>query len=136
MHAGPPTDYKPMPLISYEVISQTENNNVDYGGVESKRELVRTGVPQGSVLGPLLFIIYINDLNLASDKFDDIMFADNTTLQSDLSTFGYESKPTELSTNINAELTKIAIWLKANKLSLNITKTKFMIFECPSSRPV
>jgi hypothetical protein len=78
----------------------------------------------------------MNDLNLASDKFHDIMFADDTTLQSDLSTFGSESKPMELSTkNINAELTKIAIWLKANKLSLNITKTKFMT-QCPSSRPV
>jgi hypothetical protein len=64
---------------------------VDYGGVESKRELVRTGVPQGSVPVPLLFIIYINDLNLASDKFQDIMFADDTILQSDLSTFGSES---------------------------------------------
>jgi hypothetical protein len=109
---------------------------VDFCGTEFKRESIKTGVPQGSILGPLLFIIYINDLHLASEIFNSIMFADDTTLVSDLSKFGPNSKPMELGNNINIEITKIATWLKANKLSLNITKTKFMIFERPGTRPI
>jgi hypothetical protein len=69
-------------------------------------------------------------------KISTALFADDTTLISDLSTFCPNSKPMELSSNINIEITKIATWLKANKLSLNITKTKFMIFECPGTRPM
>ena len=82
---------------------------------------ISTGVPQGSVLGPLLFLIYINDLPLVSHIFDMLMYADDTTLY-------YNINQTITAETINRELIKISQWLGANKLSLNVAKTKFMIF--------
>ena len=75
------------------------------------------------ILRPLLFIIYINDLCNASKLFKMIIYADDTTSFSTLDVFGnYISK------NSNIELTKVADWLKLNKLSINIKKSKFMVF--------
>ena len=53
---------------------------VEIENTKSTTETITTGVPQGSILGPLLFLIYINDLALASTKFSPIMYADDTTL--------------------------------------------------------
>ena len=90
---------------------------------------ISTGVPQGSILGPLLFIIYINDLGNASKLFKMIIYADDTTLYSTLDVFGnYISK------NLNLELTKVADWLKLNKWSINIKRSKFMVFHMPQKQ--
>ena len=90
---------------------------------------ISTGVPQGSILGPLLFIIYINDFCNASKLFKMIIYADDTTLYSTLDVFGnYISK------NLNLELIKVADWLKLNKLSINIKKSKFMVFHMPQKQ--
>ena len=90
---------------------------------------ITTGVPQGSILSPLLFIIYINDICNASKLFKMIIYADDTTLYSTLDVFG-----TFTTKEINLEITKITDWLKLNKLSINIKKSKFMVFDMPQKQ--
>ena len=96
--------------------------------VKSSSHAVICGIPQGSVLGPLLLNIYINDITEASTKFDFIMYADDTTLTSTLENFGKISDVAGLERELNEEMSKIYGWLLSNKLTLNTTKSKFMIF--------
>ena len=101
---------------------------VEYENNTSDTLLITTGVPQGSVLGPLMFIIYLNDIAKSSDICDFICYADDTTLSSVLNYFGNNQS---FRGNINTELEKVHDWLKVNKLSLNISKTKFINFHSP-----
>ena len=101
---------------------------VQLDNVISSSHAVICGIPQGSVLGPLLFNIYINDITEASTKFDFIRYADDTTLTSILENFGKISDVAGLERELNEEMSKIYGWLLSNKLTLNTTKSKFMIF--------
>ena len=79
------------------------------------------GVPQGSILGPLLFLIYINDPPSASDMFSILMYTDDTTLFCNFDNNCNEDV-------INAELNNVYSWLSFNRLSLNVEKTKYVSF--------
>ena len=83
---------------------------------------------QGSVLGPLLFLIYINDLPNSTNSLLFFLFADDTKIY-------FESNNIEKLEKINKELPKVKKWLDCNKLSLNITKTNLAIFHFPN-KPV
>ena len=106
---------------------------LEINGVKSGQLPITTGVPQGSILGPLLFIIYINDFSLASQAFTFISYADDTTLFSTVSNLANTSN-IDPNCLINEELFKINEWLEINKLSLNIAKTKCMLFHMHSKK--
>ena len=95
---------------------------VEYNGLKSSNENVICGVPQGSILGPLLLLLYINDLPNVSKLLSSIMFADDTNMFLEHHDIKY------LESVINTEMVKIVEWLNVNKLSLNVKKTHVMLF--------
>ena len=101
---------------------------VEIAGHQSSLANITTGVPQGSILGPLLFLIYMNDIPFSSKYFDFILFADDTSLKSFMNIHTPTFSKQYLSNTINIELAKVHDWLAVNKLSLNVKKTKFMVF--------
>ena len=98
------------------------------GNITSDEKLVTHGVPQGSVLGPLLFLIYINDFNKSSDSLDFHLFADDSNLF-----FAHKSLQF-LELHLNEQLCKVGQWLRVNKLSLNADKSNFVVFHPPQKK--
>ena len=95
---------------------------VSLGNVSSSLSTVLCGVPQGSVLGPLLFILYINDICNVSKLLKLILFADDTNL------FSSSDDLQKVCSEISTELCNLNVWFNVNKLSLNVAKTNFMVF--------
>jgi sarcosine oxidase/L-pipecolate oxidase len=102
---------------------------VDIGGNLSRARNIKISVLQGSILGPILFLCFINDLHSVTELLT-LMYADDT--------FSLESGDDllELSNFINAEINKMAVWFRANKLAVNINKTKYMIFKSKGKKIV
>jgi hypothetical protein len=94
---------------------------VALGGFQSSKQTMTCGIPQGSTLGPLLFLIYINDLPNCSNKLKFRLFADDTNI------FASSRNIQELETLMNTEISKVKEWCNSNKLSINFSKTNFMI---------
>ena len=87
----------------------------------SSKRTITCGVPQGSILGPLLFLIYVNDLPQCFDKARPRLFADDTNLTASSETI------TDVESIMNSELANLKEWLISNKLNLNVAKTEFMV---------
>lgn len=100
---------------------------VYFNGINSDLSNVTCGVPQGSILGPKLFILYINDICNVSNVLKFVIFADDTNIFCSHEDIKY------LCEQVSIELQKLSVWFAVNKLSLNVTKTNYMIF---SNRPV
>ena len=90
-------------------------------GFVSSERLIRCGVPQGSILGPLLFLLYINDLPECLDNTRPRLFADDTNLTAS------GDSMTDVEIAVNSDLENLRNWLMANTLSLNVAKTEFML---------
>ena len=95
---------------------------VSFGDTDCILRNVKWGVPQGSILGPKLFILYINDISNVSTVLKFILFADDTNI------FCSGSDIVQLSIIVSNELDKLSEWFAVNKLSLNLSKTNFMVF--------
>ena len=112
------------PLKLLDNYLRNRHQFVEFKNNNSDLQEILTGIPQGSILGPLLFSIYINDLIKSTNKFKYLMYADDTTLYFNLEDFNSET----MNDDINSCLDEINVWLKLNKLTVNASKTKFMVF--------
>lgn len=95
---------------------------VNFNNTNSNMMTITTGVPQGSILGPLLFILYVNDMSNCSNILNLLLFADDTNI------FHSDKDICQLMNTVNNELDKLSHWFKCNKLSLNIKKTNYILF--------
>ena len=116
------SNYRPISLEWFKSYISNRYQVIKYNDYESEARKILCGVPQGSILGQLLFLIYINDLPMVSSLFMPILFVDDTNL------FCTNDKFDILVSEIDVKLINIHKWVKINKLSLNIEKTNFMLF--------
>ena len=106
-------------LLNSYLIDRTQKCQVN--GTISSERLIMCGVPQGSILGPLFFLLYINDLPQCLSKTKPRLFADDTNI-----TAAGESI-NDVEAAMNSDLENLRKWLIANKLSLNVAKTEFIL---------
>ena len=96
---------------------------VELNGDPSDLQKISCGVPQGSILGPMLFLLYINDLHLCTKLLNLFLFADDTTIVFTSTDLNF------LIASVNRELQSLSNWFAQNKLSVNVSKTNYMIFK-------
>ena len=114
-------DYKALDLLKNYLTDRTQRCQLNGMLSNQRRILLTCGIPQGSILGPLLFIIYINDLPNCLKHTTPRMFADDTSLTAVGKTFN------EAEEIANKDLKNVKAWLSSNELSLNIAKTEYLL---------
>ena len=115
-------------LISYYSFLYNRRQYVSINGYESEKCEVKCGIFQGSTLGPLLFLIYINDLIFCLHNAAVSHFADNTCIT-------YSSKDlNSLKKVINSDIREVMEWLNSNRLSLNVKMSKLLLFQSKQSK--
>ena len=101
---------------------------VQMGNTISSKQTMTCGIPQGSSLGPVLFLININDLPNCSNALTSRIFADDTNV------FASARNLKDLEEIVNSELKKVIIWCDVNRLSINFNKTNFMIIKSSNKK--
>ena len=123
------SDHLPVFTVSNEKMKiRDEVRFVQYNGVCPQKMTIQCGVLQGSILGPLLFLLCVNDICNFSNVFHMILFADDTDL------FCSSQNWLDLINQVNFGLNKLFDWFSANKLSINFKKTKYMLFKRKQKR--
>ncbi len=113
---------------SHKLMESYITNQKQYAEINDSKLTLITGISQSSILGPLLFIIYINDISQVSKPFDFIIYADDTILSTTIEIVFNNAKDVNVVSKLNAELAFVSDWLKINKLSLSIQRCKYLIF--------
>ena len=104
------------------------SNRKQYDDVSSSMLSIKTGVAQGSIVGPLLFNILINDIIMSRDKSNFILYADDTTCTLNATVESFGETAADIQISIRNEQQQMCKWLDLNKLHLNVAKSKFMPF--------
>ena len=110
------------PLSWFESYLTNRTQSVSIENHLSSAANISSRVPQGSMLGPLLFILYINDLPLSIGLFSVMLYADDTVI------FSAASSIDQLQLNLSLDLNVVSNWLTANGLFLNLNKTEYIVF--------
>ena len=117
--------------VAFDWFKSYLSNRTQYVTINNERSEIQTikyGVPQGSILGPLLFLIYINDLSRSIKNLKIHHFADDTNL------LYASSSLKDINKKINFDLSNLVQWLQANKIALNVNKTDIIIFQSPTKQ--
>ena len=111
-----------LPLAWFRSYLRDRQSYVRIGNASSSIQTINIGVPQGSILGPILFLVYINDLPNVSRIFNTCFFADDTTFSNS------DCNSDNLAQSTNSELDKVFEWTLANRLTINVEKTEIILF--------
>lgn len=113
------------PLLLLQSYLCNRRQKVFVSDVYSISKTTNIGVPQGSILGPLLFLLYINNLPTCLSSSTCILYADDTTI------FNSANSITSLTEKLNFDMDRLACWFNKNMLQINRSKTKFVVFASP-----